>query len=107
MAKITDLAKGKSCQIRLYGVCNGNDATTIFAHYRAPGLAGVGIKPNDLIGSWACSSCHDAIDGRVKTKYTHEELELSHLQGMTRTIKEITNNYTMQLKLRSNRKGMF
>ncbi|EGX06785.1 hypothetical protein ECSTECMHI813_1399 [Escherichia coli STEC_MHI813] len=34
----------------------------------------------------ACSSCHDLIDGRVKTiDYTKEELRLMHAEGVFRT----------------------
>lgn len=34
----------------------------------------------------ACSSCHDLIDGRVKTSdYTKEELRLMHAEGVFRT----------------------
>ena len=40
----------------------------------------------DLIGAHACSSCHDAIDGRFRTIYTRDELDLMHLEGLVRTI---------------------
>lgn len=107
MSALTDMAKDKYCQIRLPGVCNGNKATTVFAHYRNSQNAGIAIKPNDLIGSWACSSCHHAVDGRLTTKYSKAELETAHLQGMARTIKEITDDYKIILKIKPNRKGMF
>jgi hypothetical protein len=44
------------------------------------------MKPIDLLGAWCCSACHDAIDGRSKTDYTREQLDLWHLEGMCRTI---------------------
>ncbi len=86
MSKITKEAKGRECQVRLVGICNYNPETVVLAHYRSAELCGMGIKPKDIIGAWACSDCHDAIDGRVQTEYSKDELELAHLKGMVRTL---------------------
>lgn len=60
--KITDSARGEDCTLRLIGICNNNPETVIFAHVgRRRGMA---IKCGDHFGVYACSSCHDAIDGR-------------------------------------------
>ena len=85
MSKITEYACGKECQIRLIGVCNHNDETTIFAHYRRGGLGGMGQKPSDLHGAFACSSCHDAVDGRTKTHLSQAELDSDFKDGVFRT----------------------
>ncbi|ORL52998.1 DUF1364 domain-containing protein [Pseudomonas putida] len=85
-SKLTKAARGRECQVRIPGVCNGNPETTILAHYRMAGTCGVGIKPNDLQGAWACSACHDAIDSRSKTTFSHEELRFMHLEGVVRTL---------------------
>ena len=79
------LAKGRDCMIRIGGICNFNPETTVLAHYRMAGLCGMGIKPNNLQGAWACSACHDACDGRTKTAYSRDELRLMHLEGVMRT----------------------
>jgi hypothetical protein len=85
--KLTRAARGRECQVRVLGVCNGNPETTVLAHFRMSGTrCGVGLKPNDLQGAWACSSCHDAIDGRRKTEFNSDELRVMHLEGMVRTI---------------------
>jgi hypothetical protein len=85
--KLTKAARGRECQVRVPGVCNGNPETTVLAHFRMSGTrCGVGLKPNDLQGAWACSSCHDAIDGRRKTEFKSDELRVMHLEGMVRTI---------------------
>lgn len=76
-------ARGRECQIRLAGVCNGNSETVVLAHYRMN--SGIGIKPNDTQGAWSCSSCHDAVDGRIKTTYSRDELRLAHAEGVFRT----------------------
>lgn len=66
MSKLRKAARGQPCLVRIPGVCNGDPETTVLAHWRAPGLAGMGQKPHDLIGAWACSACHDEVDGRTR-----------------------------------------
>lgn len=78
-------AKGRSCQVRLVGVCNYNPETVVLAHIRIAGITGAGQKAPDQLGAWACSACHDAIDLRTKTDYSRDELLLAHLEGMART----------------------
>jgi hypothetical protein len=82
MGKLRKSARDQDCQIRIPNVCNFNPETTVLAHL---GGAGMGTKQNDIHGAFACSACHDAIDGRVITKYDSEELELMHLEGVIRT----------------------
>jgi hypothetical protein len=80
-------ARGRECQIRIPGCCNGNSETSVLAHYRLAGTCGTGYKPDDIQGAIACSSCHDLIDGRVKTKeYSRDDLKLMHAEGVFRTI---------------------
>ena len=52
MANLRKEARGRECQVRIYGVCNGNPETTVLAHYRMAGICGTGMKPDDLIGAW-------------------------------------------------------
>jgi hypothetical protein len=60
-ARIMDAAFGQPCSLRLPGICNHNDATTVTAHL--PGIGkSMGSKVSDLHTAFACSSCHDAID---------------------------------------------
>lgn len=83
---LRDLARDQSCMVRLDGVCNGNPETTVLAHYRLAGTCGVGMKPPDECGAWACSSCHDAIDRRTHKELEYDYVRLCHLEGMVRTI---------------------
>jgi hypothetical protein len=46
----------------------------------------MGIKSDDLIGAWACSACHDAIDRRSNTDLDRDYVRLAHLEGVVRTI---------------------
>jgi hypothetical protein len=76
--------------VRIPNVCNHNSATTVLAHYRLIGVSGIGYKSDDLIGSWACSSCHAEIDGQTrKSRLSRDELKLAHLEGMVRTIAQL------------------
>jgi hypothetical protein len=78
------------CQVRLGGICNGNTETTVLAHYRLAGTCGMGLKPPDLLGAWCCSSCHDVIDGRVKTgEYFKAQIQFWFAEGVLRTINEL------------------
>ena len=83
-SKYTRAARGQPCLVRIPGICNHNPETTVFAHL---GGGGMGTKKRDLFGSFCCSSCHDAIDGRTKVVngYSRNEIELMHYQGMERT----------------------
>lgn len=84
MANLRKEARGRECQVRIPGICNGNSETVVLAHYRMAGICGMGMKPPDLFGAWACSCCHDEIDRRTRlteTDYAH----MAHLEGVIRT----------------------
>lgn len=61
--KLRDSSRGKDCTLRVPGVCNFNSETTVLAHVPC-GMKGMGMKGPDVIAVHACSSCHDALDGR-------------------------------------------
>ena len=43
------LARGRPCQVRIPGVCDGGGETTVLAHYRLAGVSGMGYKsPEDV-----------------------------------------------------------
>ena len=75
--------------MRLHGVCNHNSETVVLAHYRLAGVSGMGMKSPDIIGAWACSACHDAIDRRAHTDLERDFVRLAHLDGMVRTIAQL------------------
>ena len=86
MSKITKSAKGRGCTIRIPTICNHNSDTVVFAHISGVRFGhGVGQKVNDAFGAFACSSCHDAVDGRTHTQYRRAELKLMHLEGVIET----------------------
>ena len=76
--------------VRIPKVCNFNSETVVLAHIRLTGVSGMGMKSPDLIGAWACSACHDEIDGRTnRSGLTRDELRLAHYDGMVRTIVQL------------------
>lgn len=60
---VRDSARGEDCALRL-DCCNHNPQTTVLAHLRFFGWAGIAEKPDDFLAVYACSACHDAIDRR-------------------------------------------
>ncbi|MEQ6971027.1 DUF1364 domain-containing protein [Pectobacterium polaris] len=85
MTNLKKAARGRDCQVRIPGVCNFNPETTVLAHYRLAGTCGTGIKPDDIQGAWACSSCHDEIDRRTRHIDTETARHL-HAEGVMRTL---------------------
>ena len=82
-------AKGRGCMVRIPGVCNHNSETVVLAHVRLTGVSGMGMKSPDILGAWACSSCHDAVDRRNHTDLDCDYVRLLHLEGMARTIAQL------------------
>lgn len=88
---LRDEARNRECQVRLIGVCNWDRETTVLAHFRMQvvtrGLVAraKSTKVPDILGAWACSDCHAAIDSGAPN-YTKEQLRLAHLEGVARTI---------------------
>ena len=61
--KLRDSARGQECTLRMFGVCNFNPEITVLAHI-ACGQKGMGLKSPDNMAVFACSACHDLLDGR-------------------------------------------
>ena len=88
MSKIRKSARLKDCLVRIPGVCNFNPETTIAAHISIAGLHGMGLKASDLLTVRCCSSCHDVIDGRVKSEFSKAEIKGFLLDALCRTLVE-------------------
>ncbi len=93
-SKYTKSARGQDCTVRIPNVCNHNPETTVFAHLSGGGM---GAKVKDIHGAYACSSCHDVIDGRVSTNFLRFELELYHYEAMVRTQEIMVANGILKL----------
>jgi hypothetical protein len=71
--------------------CNHDPETTVLTHYRLAGYSGMGQKPDDFaFGAWACSACHDAVDGRTELEgHDRAVIRLAHAEGCLRTQAEL------------------
>lgn len=86
---LRDHARGRCCTIRLNG-CLSSPESVVLAHFRHSNT-GIGRKPSDLCGAWACSKCHDIVDGRLKPPMgmTRDQVRLAHAIGMARTLETL------------------
>lgn len=82
MSSLRKTANGQPCMVRIPGICNWDNSTTVLAHING---AGMGIKANDIHAAFCCSSCHDVLDSRINTNYTRNETKLMHWEGIKRT----------------------
>jgi hypothetical protein len=86
--KLRTSARGQLCMIRIDGVCNCDTGTTVLAHAPHDMNKGTGHKPDD-VGAWACSNCHDYVDGRTKVPgVTRQDRMAWFHQGVYRTVCE-------------------
>lgn len=83
--RITKLARGRPCQIRVPAHCLGGTETTVACHVRMIGISGMGIKAPSLFCAWGCFACHQIVDGQRKSEFSYEERRLMLLEGMLRT----------------------
>jgi len=89
--KITRAAKGQPCTLRIPGVCNRDDSTSVFSHLNGGGMA---IKHHDLHGCISCSDCHDWLDERIISRADYDHKMCEFLRAMVET-----QNFLMKQKL--------
>lgn len=88
MSKIRKSAEGKKCLVRLSGICNHNDETTVCAHISRKGTSGMGQKTSDLCSVRACSNCHLEIDRKGAGLVDADKLDGYILDALCRTLIE-------------------
>ena len=89
--KIRDSARGQDCTVNSPW-CNHDPETTVFAHYGEPGEKGMGLKPDDTSGAYACSGCHDWLDGRAHNNGKYQDMAFYWFKGMRRTWRLLIEN---------------
>ncbi len=82
---ITRSARGEECTLRVPLICNWDSSTTVWAHIKRPWQGGT-VKPNDEDGVYACSACHNALDGR-DNRIGRELMDTYLVDAMLRTQK--------------------
>jgi hypothetical protein len=63
-----------------------NPETAVHAHH--PKSTGIDQKSLDICGAWTCHTCHSAVDGRIDTGFSRDELALCTEEAF-RTISEL------------------
>ena len=83
--KIRNSAKGETCTLQIFGICNNDPSTTVLAHIHDETF-GASQKADDCSAIYACSACHDEIDRRTR-KLPVEKLTWYLLRALQRTIR--------------------
>lgn len=65
-AAVTQSANGQPCTLEIAGHPCAPRETVVLAHIPIPGNHGTALKPDDLCAAYACATCHDLFDGRLK-----------------------------------------
>lgn len=94
--KVRNSARGEDCTLRFYQVCNNNPDTVIYAHIGSGG--GVGIKCGDNMGVYACSACHDLIDGRIKSPDGNYDFSADVLRALEETQQKLIDKELLVIK---------
>ena len=91
-------ARGQTCTIQSPW-CNHDPDTTVLAHYSAPGCGTMGGKSDDSSAAYACSECHDHLDGRKNWDLVRQDMSCREMyenskewfwfRGMRRTWKQM------------------
>ena len=95
--KLRKAAAQQDCKMQLPGICNFNPETVVAAHIRAPGMAGIGQKPHDILTVHACSSCHDEMDRRTRIMDS-ESVKALTLEAFCRTLMWYIENDLIEVK---------
>jgi len=84
MSRLTQSARDQSCTVRIPGICSHDNSTVVLAHLPGGGMGG---KALDIHAAYACSDCHDVIDGRnwQGKCWPSESLKLWHFEAVIRT----------------------
>lgn len=83
MTKLRKFAEGRSCTLRIPGVCSFDSGKTQLAHGHG---AGMGTKLYDWIGVHACSECHAYLDTQSRVDGTYEKY---FARGLLETLQRV------------------
>jgi len=94
--KLRNAARGQHCTVGIVGDCNRDPATTVMSHL-PDSSHGLGLKADDIIACWACSACHDQIDGRAPPVLEFADRREWYLRmALQRTLKALVEQGVIQ-----------
>lgn len=94
---VRDSCRDKPCALMLADQCSSTD-TTVACHIPERGNGGMGTKPSDIFIADGCDACHAILDGRVKSNYTPEFLELTGLRANRKKIQFLLDSKFITMK---------
>ena len=94
---LRESARGEQCTVQIVGICNGDTETTVLAHLPDES-GGMGRKSDDISVCYSCSSCHDAIDRRVKSISLECDREWYLRRAMIRTWRRMVETGLITIK---------
>ena len=95
--KLRKAAKGQQCAVQVLGVCNFNPETVVLAHLPSQ-THGMAYKSDDIWAVDCCSSCHDALDGRVPFEWQSGEKEQYMLNALHITLMRRVRDGLIEVK---------
>lgn len=95
---IQQAARREVCTLQIPGVCNHDLETTVLAHLPDESK-GMGRKPDDHCAVFACSSCHDVLDGRrnLRTQDWTQQRDWYMRRALTRTWRRLIDRGIIQI----------
>lgn len=81
MSKLRESAYRQSCTVCLPKICKHDNDSVVLAHLRMFGFGGMGKKPADIHGVYACMTCHAWIDMRA-----HKNLQVDRHEYILRAL---------------------
>lgn len=94
---VTNSARGRSCTLRIPGVCRDESETVVFAHL--PSIThGLAYKSDDFWGVYGCARCHAVLDGQTPYKWTEAERLKVMFSALHMTQSQLINEGLMSVK---------
>lgn len=93
-------ARGERCTLQIAGVCSMDPTTTVLAHLPDESH-GISRKADDLSACFACSACHDVIDGRSPWPQTERMpgvVDWYLRRAQTRTLRRLVESGIVTIK---------
>lgn len=96
---VTQSARDQDCTLQIAGFqCAPND-TVVLAHIPIPGNHGMGLKADDVMSCYACSTCHALLDGLIPgLPKDSADWYFYALRGLARTLRAMYDAGILTIK---------
>lgn len=94
---VMEAARDEACTVNIAGVCNHNPQTTVAAHL-PDGSGGSSRLAGPLSIAFACSDCHDVIDGRRMVQMDPGDRAFYLRRAQNRTLNRLIDKGVVKVK---------